>query len=381
MNEIRMGIAGLGGRALGWVNLNLLRIPGYRITAIYDFIPERHAPMLALIPYRQDVKCFTDWREFLAYQGMDAVGLCVRCKEQGRMAAEVLEAGKHVHAEVPAAHTLEDCWRIVTAAERNPKLVYLLAEQTRYAGFVEAWTKMIAEGQLGKIVYLEGEYFGYYGEGFLQEFVPGTKAPNWARLMPVIHYLPHNLSPALKCLGGARVQEVVGMSVYGGAEAPGAATQVALMKTTNDCILRMATCFAHPVQHSSYHHWFRVKGTKGILQLGFTPEEKPRMWLADRQMFGFAEVDWRLERPNAPSLAHKCGHHEMDYYVHADFRDAVLHGRPPELDVYGAMDTAAPAILAADSIDQHSRLLTVPDFHPRAPRPAGRMPKDVYQGV
>ena len=105
---------------------------------------------------------FSDYEDFLAYEDMDAVGLVVRRKDQGAMAAQALEAGKHVNMEVPAAHTMEDCWRIVTAAEHTGR-VYQLAEQTRYWGFVDAWRDMVAEGRLGRVTYCEGQYIGYYG--------------------------------------------------------------------------------------------------------------------------------------------------------------------------------------------------------------------------
>jgi hypothetical protein len=61
-------------------------------------------------------------------------------------------------------------------------------------------------------------------------------------------------------------------------------------------------------------------------------------------------------------------------FVHHHFREAVLRGAPLDIDVYQAMDTAAPAILAADSIDQGSKLLRVPDFRPGPKRKRGEMP-------
>jgi hypothetical protein len=64
----------------------------------------------------------------------------------------------------------------------------------------------------------------------------------------------------------------------------------------------------------------------------------------------------------------------MDYYVHAAFRDAVQGRRPLEYDVYRAMDTTAPAVLAADSIAQDGRKLAVPCFRPGPQRPAGQLP-------
>jgi hypothetical protein len=43
--------------------------------------------------------------------------------------------------------------------------------------------------------------------------------------------------------------------------------------------------------------------------------------------------------------------------------------------LYRAVDTAAPAILALDSINQGSVPLDVPDFRPSETRPAGHMPE------
>ena len=87
-----------------------------------------------------------------------------------------------------------------------------------------------------------------------------------------------------------------------------------------------------------------------------------------------AEVDWRYERTDAPAEARSSGHGDADYYVHVEFRDAVLGVRPLEFDVYRAIETAAPAILAADSIDQGTRLMQVPEFRPSETRAAGLAP-------
>ncbi len=88
----------------------------------------------------------------------------------------------------------------------------------------------------------------------------------------------------------------------------------------------------------------------------------PKMWRADGQMFDMAEVDRRWERTDPHPEAKGSGHGDADVYPHINFRDAILEGKPLEFDVYKAVDTAAPAILAADSIAQGSIPLKVPDF-------------------
>jgi len=389
VGEIRVGLAGLGGRGLHWIRM-LQRIEGYRVTALCDRIEALHGPALTQLSSREGVATYTDYGKFLTDANIDAVALCVRCREQGAMAAQALEAGKHVNSEVPAAHTLEDCWRIVAAVERTG-LVYQLAEQTRYFGFIEAWRRLVAEGRLGRVTYCEGQYFHYYtplrayqdpstGKFYtVDEMLSHPEAePAWIQYMPPIHYLPHELSPMLKVLDD-RVVEVTAMSTrspsYAHPQLKSPDFQVALMKTEKDAILRLATSFTQLKGRSG--HWYQLVGTHGCLEWKRTERDRPKMWLADSQMHDLAEVDWRYERTDAPAEARGTGHGDADYYPQLAFRDAVLGIRPLEFDVYKAMDTAAPAILAAESIAQGTRLLPVPDFRPGEKRAISEMPKNL----
>jgi hypothetical protein len=94
-------------------------------------------------------------------------------------------------------------------------------------------------------------------------------------------------------------------------------------------------------------------------------------------MHDMADVEWSRRRTDAPPEALATGHNGTDYYVHTAFRDALFGTKPLEFDVYQAVDTAAPAILAGDSIEQGSKLMIVPDFRPSAARAAGQMPKQL----
>lgn len=177
-----------------------------------------------------------------------------------------------------------------------------------------------------------------------------------------------------------RVVEVTAMSTsspsYSHPEIGQPDIQVALMKTEKDTILRMATGFTQPVPHRG-HHWYQIIGTRGCIEWKRSERGRPKMWLADAQMHDVADVDWRFERTDAPAEARGSGHGGADYYVHAAFLDAVLGIRRLEFDVYRAIETAAPAILAAESIAQGTRLMHVPDFRPDEARPRGQMPEEV----
>lgn len=387
MDEIRIGLVGLGHRGLHWLRL-LQRIRGYRVTAICDQFVALHEPALATLDRNAGVAVYSEYEELLADQNVDAVAIVVRSKNQGALAAQALEAGKHVSAEVPAAYTLEDCWRIVSAVERTG-LVYLLAEQFQYAGFVEAWRDLVQRGRLGRVTYCEGEYRDYKGtHRYHQDWGTGefvdvgdlAAHPNARQTWFVpdpIYYLPHALGPMLKVLDD-RVVEVTAMSTaspsYSHPEISAPDVQVALMKTEKDAILRMMCSFTQPTPPGRQDHWFQIIGTRGCLELERSGRDRPKMWLADAQMHDMAEVDWRRQRTDAPPEAVGSGHGGNDYYVHTAFRDAVLGVNPLEMDVYRAVETAAPAILAVDSIGKGSVPLVVPDFRPNQSRASGQMP-------
>jgi predicted dehydrogenase len=276
---------------------------------------------------------------------------------------------------------------LVLAVERTGR-VYQSAEQTRYRGFVEAWRGLVGEGRLGHVTLCEGQYFHYLAHRKFQD--PRTGAfygpdqiaahpearPTWSQRMPPIHYLPHELSPMLYVLDD-RVVEVVGMGTrspsYAHPEVAQPDMQVALMKTERDTILRMANSSAQPHPHQNYH-WYQLVGTRGRVEWKRAQRDLPKLWLADVQMHDLADVDWRYERLDAPAAARGSGHGDADYYVHAAFRDAVLGRRPLQFDVYRAVETAAPAILAAESIARGTELLRVPDFRPGPDRRAGHAP-------
>ena len=386
MGELRLGVAGLSGRGLHWIRL-VQKLEGYRITALCDLRQEALDAGLEAVTDADGVACFQDYTEFANYDGIDAVALVVRSEHQGAMAAEALEAGKHVNAEVPAAHSMEECWRIVVAQERTGK-VYQLAEQCRYAGYLDKWHALVHSGELGHVTYAEGQYLHYYTRCMFQD--PHTSAlfgpdrlpefpdaqPAWTNRMPPIHYAVHDLSPLLRVLDD-RVIEVIGMSTDGPSRAHpeilSPDMQVALMKTQKGAMLRLACSFAAPHPENDTH-WQQVIGTKGCVEWRRAIEDTPRLWLANGEMHDKEPQTWGFAKDVEPEEAKGSGHWNLDFYVHAAFRDAVLHDVPLEFDVYKAMDVAAPSILAADSIDQDSRKLSVPDFRPNDSRRKGEAP-------
>ena len=78
MDEIRIGLAGLGHRGLHWLKI-LQALPGYRMTAICDPIVALHERALSSLADRRNVAAYDRYRDMLSDSGVDAVALCVRC--------------------------------------------------------------------------------------------------------------------------------------------------------------------------------------------------------------------------------------------------------------------------------------------------------------
>ena len=86
MDTIRIGVAGLGGRGRWWARL-IDRVPGYRVTALYDYIRPLHAQALAGIQHPEGVKSYYEWEEFLASADISRKGAVMRQEMEPLMAA------------------------------------------------------------------------------------------------------------------------------------------------------------------------------------------------------------------------------------------------------------------------------------------------------
>lgn len=74
------------------------------------------------------------------------------------------------------------------------------------------------------------------------------------------------------------------------------------------------------------------------------------------------EMDWSTYVENSNDFIRKSGHAGVDAYPVEKFAETLLYEVPVEMDIYRAVETAAPAILAAESVEKGGMLIEVPDF-------------------
>lgn len=387
MEKIRLAVAGMGHRGLA-LTKGHQKLKTCKLVAICDqikpLVEQAHKEL-----GDPDIKCYTNFTEMLQQKDIDAVVVYTFPTDQIDLVCEALEAGKHACCEVPLTCSIEDCWKLVLTVEKTD-LKFQLQEQTRYWPFIQAWKKMVEAGTLGKIVFVEGQYIGFYDFGYnfwnprTGEFPgfeyarqnPDKVEKTWREdLQHPIHYLPHELSPFLHILDD-RVVKVSAMGTrkrsYATPEIGRSDIEVALMHTEKDTVMRLAAGFNIP--RGVPHHWYHLLGTKGTVETKRSDSDGDMLWLSDSFMEAPAKIDWGWKHTPIPKEALESGHSGADYYPMANFVKSIVEDTTPPLDVYKAVETAAPAILAAQSIDQGNCCLEVPDFRPGAQRKPGQKP-------
>ncbi len=168
IDTVRVGFIGLGSRGPGHaVNMSLLE--GVEIKALCDIVPasvEKARKQIEFAGFNPDI--YTGdaeaWKKMCDRDDIDLVYICTPWNMHAPMAVYAMEHGKHVAIEVPAANTLEECWQLVEASEKNKKHCMMM-ENCCYDFFELLTLNMARQGFFGEIVHGEGAYIHNLIEG------------------------------------------------------------------------------------------------------------------------------------------------------------------------------------------------------------------------
>ncbi len=144
---LRWGVIGLGW--FGEIHADTLAgMESIELAALSTRRPQR----LQELGDRYDVAArYTDYRELLADPAVEAVSITTHIHEHREIAIDALRAGKHVLLEKPMAPTVEDCDRILEAAEQSDALL-MVGHICRFDPRVALAKQAIDEGRLGRII-------------------------------------------------------------------------------------------------------------------------------------------------------------------------------------------------------------------------------------
>jgi len=107
-----------------------------------------------------DIRQYADWHELLADPKVQMVDICVPTYLHAEMAIAALHAGKHVLCEKPTLTAAEA--REAVAACRQHGVFLQEGYMMKFHGAHQAIQRLIAEGRLGKIVYIRAQLSCWY---------------------------------------------------------------------------------------------------------------------------------------------------------------------------------------------------------------------------
>jgi predicted dehydrogenase len=168
INEIRAAVIGTG--FIGPVHVEALRRLGVQVTALCD-LPERVQAAAARLGIPQ---AFGDYREMLNSPEINVVHITAPNRYHCRMALDALEAGKHCICEKPLAMNTRETAQILKRA-RAATTVFAVNYNVRFYPAVLQLRKMVARGDLGEIIHVNGSY--------MQDWLFKETDYNW-RLLP-----------------------------------------------------------------------------------------------------------------------------------------------------------------------------------------------------
>jgi len=161
--KIKFGIVGVG--SIGKRHIAVLDAdPNCEIVGICDLDESKLSEQAELY----HVKAFTDYKTMLAEIDADVINVVTPHALHTAMSIEALDRGFHVLVEKPMALTSEDCQKMIDAAERNNKKLWVV-KQNRYNVPIRLAKDAIDKGRLGKIFMIKcdilwNRYQGYYDD-------------------------------------------------------------------------------------------------------------------------------------------------------------------------------------------------------------------------
>lgn len=391
IDTVRVGFIGLGQRGPGHVR-NMSKLEGVEIKGLCDVRPESVQKVKKMLNGSSHNPTLysgnkDEWKKLCDNKEIDLIYIATPWDLHVPMAIYAMEQGKHVTIEVPAAVTVEECWKLVETSERTKKHCMML-ENCCYDFFELLTLNMARQGFFGEIVHAEGGYIhnllelnfdkdGYYEMWRLKENMNRN-----GNLYPT-----HGLGPVCQIMNinrGDKLEYLVSMSgndFLMGATAKALAAKDDFFKpyanhtyrgNMNTISIRTNKGRTIMIQHdvtspNIYSRIHKVSGTKGSALKYPLPG---RISTSDKEEWLSAAEMKELEQKYQPAIVKKIGemakevggHGGMDFLMDWRVIDCLRNGLPLDQDVYDAALWSAIAPLSEKSVANRSSAVDIPDF-------------------
>jgi len=245
---LNVGVIGLG--LIGSLHVRVMRqLPNVHLVAVADADPVR----ARAIGDEQRCYSYTDYRDLLAREDIDAVSICVPDAYHREVSVAAASAGKHVLLEKPLAGTAAegiDIIEAVQAAGVRMMVAHILRFDPRYVQLHDS----LASGELGEPIHLR-----------LRRQNPVLTARRLGGSVPILQYLGIHDADLIRWYASSDVERVYAQRVCKSSNRPGAEDAIiALLTFKNGAIGTIELSWALPQNFpSGIYASAEVVGTKG----------------------------------------------------------------------------------------------------------------------
>jgi predicted dehydrogenase len=383
---VRVGMIGIGNRGTS-LTRGLLNVPGVEIRAICDPVEERITAVSAILekagrpkpePYSRGGD---DYRRLLDRDDLDAVVIATPWQYHTPIALAAMRKKKYVAVEVPAALTVEECWKLVDTSEETG-VPCMMLENWSFRRDNLAVLNMIRAGLLGRIVHchcahshdcIDHWFFDKDGnDRWPAQFLVNRNADQYPThsLGPVLSWMDINCGDAFASITST-ASGSFGINAYFarrfGPDHPGAKRTYAqgdivtsTVRTHNGKTVVINYDMQLP---RPYDNRWMIQGTLGIYD-----EDRAVVYLTGKspkyhEWEPFAPYQEKYEHSwwKKPAEGAAASHGGTDYLELAKFVEAVRARTQPPIDVYDSATMSAVVGLSEESI-RRAGTLPFPDF-------------------
>lgn len=384
---VRLGIVGVGLRGTS-VLKEFLAIDKVQVNAVCDVVKDKCVRAADLVEKGGQKRPAIyadgdrDFEKLSTRDDLDFVYIATPWEWHVPQVLAALKAGKHAGTEVPAAYTLEDCWKLVDTSERTQRHC-LIMENCCYDHSETTVLNMVRSGLFGDLVHGECAYNHDLREILFEDKDEGLWRRKHHTLRNSNLYPTHGLGPMAQYMEinrGDRFDHIVSMSsLHLGLEAyrqnhvpAGNAKWKEVYKTGdyNTSIIKTAKGRTILLQHNvttprPYDRINLIQGTKGIFRdypprIFIDGQEGGHNWTTlDKYKDRYESPLWKTQGETARKLG---GHGGMDYLMCYRLIQCMREGLEPDINVYDAAAWSAPGPLSELSVEKGSMPIKFPDF-------------------
>ena len=377
MKKLKIGIVGLNR---GRIHLmNSLISKNIDVIAVCDTDKKRADDIKAKYGNEKEFNVYYNYRDMLKDSEIEAVIIATPIDAHVEVAIDALNSGKHVISEVIVATTMEDIYRVGDAMKKSGKM-YIMAENYCYSRPMLIVENLVKEGLFGEIYYAESDYLKDF-----QEYHPDF--PNIGGWRENVYfgrrgdtYITHSIGPLLHLMK-ERVVKVSAMAAGRHFDMEADDTCVLMLETENGHVIRLRSSFVSPRPDNVTY--YGLQGINGCYQAPQGPKDFHKIYFPEfckaggwnnpgqwRNLYDLREYipqRWK-EYWNPYDYENKLDNDTYELYdsgilyMLEEFADCILNGKEAPISFADAANWTAAGILSADSVNQGSKVISIPTF-------------------